>query len=111
MVGLMGTASAVFDLVSKHYTASSTSFAKIARHIMVRSPACARFRQVGWIELSILRCDAECREFWLPGKLPQHFIELIDCAAAGRTSDVFRQRKIRLWATHYRWKFEKRLSL
>src|ERR1700733_7148211 len=105
MVGLLRTASAVFDLVSKDYTASSTSFAKIARHIMVSSPACARFRQVGWIEP--LSCGATpsvassgCRT-----KLPQHFVELIDCAAAGRTSDVFRQRKIRLRATHYRWKF------
>jgi hypothetical protein len=31
MVGVLRTASVVSDLVSKHYTASSRSFAKVAR--------------------------------------------------------------------------------
>jgi hypothetical protein len=66
----------VFDLVLKHYKTPSTSFAKLSRHIMVTSPACGLFVRFSWIELSILRCDAEYREFWRPRKVAAAFVAL-----------------------------------
>jgi hypothetical protein len=109
MVGLLRTGSAVFDLLSKHYTASSKSFAKIACHIMVTSPACGRFSS-GWVDRAL--CPAvRHRESRVLAAAQSCRSILLGCAAAGGASHVFRQRKIRLRATNCRWKFEKRLSL